>query len=142
MSTQNLFTFFAFNALLLSLPIAALALWLKPQWWLNVLTLFIGVLVGLMDLRATEVQMTAFLLIAFGFFAGFAQPRRAWRWALLLGAWVPLFGALAAAARLTNARGVDVIASLAAIMFALVGVYAGVIVKRFSPREVRVNSDQ
>ena len=134
MSAQNLFTFIAFNALLLSLPIAALVLWLKPQWWLNDLTLFIGVLVALMDLRATEVQMTALLLVAFGFFAGFAQPRRAWRWALLLGAWVPLFGAIAYAARLTNARGVDIVASFAAIVFALVGVYAGVIVKRLSPR--------
>ncbi len=130
---QTWFTFFAFNALVLSLPIAAIILWLKPHWWLNLLTLFIGVLVGLMDLRATEVQMTAFLLIAFGFFAGFAQPRRAWRWALMLGVWVPLFGAIASAARLTNARGVDVIASAAAIAFALVGVYAGVMVKRFSP---------
>lgn len=134
MSTQSVFTFIALNALVLSLPIAALALWLKPQWWLSVLTLFIGALVGLMDLRATQVQMTAFLLIAFGFFAGFAQPRRAWRWALLLGAWVPLFGAIAAAARLTNARGVDPAVSLAAIMFALVGVYAGVVVKRLSLR--------
>ncbi len=134
MTTQTLFTFIAFNALVLSLPIAALVLWLKPQWWLNVLTLFIGALVGLMDLRSTELQMTAFLLVAFGFFAGFAQPRRAWRWALALGVWVPIFGALAAMARLTNARGVDILVSVAAIAFALVGVYAGVIVKRMTPR--------
>ncbi len=136
MTTQTVFTFIAFNALVLALPIAALALWLKPQWWLSVLTLFIGVLVGLMDLRTTEVQLTAFLMIAFGFFAGFAQPRRAWRWALMLGVWVPLFGGVAAAARLTNARGVDVIASVAAIGFALAGVYAGVVVKRMSPRDM------
>lgn len=134
MTTQTVFTFIAFNALVLALPIAALALWLKPQWWLNMLTLFIGVLVGLMDLRTTEVQLTAFLMIAFGFFAGFAQPRRAWRWALMLGIWVPIFGAVAAGVRLTNARGVDVIVSLAAIAFALAGVYTGVVVKRLTPR--------
>lgn len=133
MTTQTVFTFIALNALVLALPIAALALWLKPQWWLSVLTLFIGVLVGLMDLRTTEVQLTAFLMIAFGFFAGFAQPRRAWRWALMLGVWVPLFGAIASAARLTNARGVDVIASAAAIAFALIGTYAGVVMKRLAP---------
>ena len=142
MTMQTWFTFIAFSALMLALPIAAIVLWLKPQWWLNLLTLFIGVLVGLMDLQATQVQMTAFLMIAFGFFAGFVQPRRAWRWALMLGAWVPLFGAVAAAARLTNARGVDLVASFAAIAFALVGVYAGVVVKRLTPRKVAVNSDQ
>lgn len=140
MSTQTLFTVIAFNTLVLSLPIAALVLWLKPQWWLNLWTLFIGVLIGLMDLRATEVQLTAFLLIAFGFFAGFAQPKNAWRWALLIGIWVPIFGAIASAVRLTNARGVDVFVAFAAMAFALAGVYAGVIVKRFSPTAQQDNA--
>ncbi len=140
MSVQTWFTFIAFNALVLALPIAAFVLWFKPQWSLNVLALFIGSLVGLMDLRSTEVQLTAFLMIAFGFFAGFAQPRRAWRWTWMLGVWVPIFGAIASAARLTNARGVDVIASVAAIGFALAGVYAGVAVKHLSSQAQQDNA--
>jgi hypothetical protein len=67
MSIQTWFTIIAFNALVLALPIAAIILWRKPELWLHLWTLFVGVLVGLMDApgRATEVQMTVLLLLAF-----------------------------------------------------------------------------
>ncbi len=132
MSLQTWFIVIAFNTLVLALPIAAIVLWFKPKLWLHLWTLFVGVLVGLMDVRATEVQMTVFLLLAFGFFAGFAQTKRAWRWALLLGIWVPIFGFIAMVVGLTPYRPQQQIGALIALIPAFIGTYVGVVVKGFS----------
>lgn len=132
MSIQTWFTVIAFNTLVLALPIAAIVLWRKPELWLHLWTLFVGVLVGLMDVKATEVQLTVLLLLAFGFFAGFNQPRRAWRWALLLGVWVPIFAFIAMGVGLTQFRVEQQFGSLIALIPAFLGTYAGVVVKRFS----------
>jgi len=132
MSIQTIFIVIAFNTLVLALPIAAIILWRKPELWLHLWTLFVGVLVGLMDVRANEVQMTVLLLLAFGFFAGFNQPRRAWRWALLLGVWVPIFAFIAMGIGLTQFRAQQQFGSFIALVPAFLGTYAGVVVKRFS----------
>jgi hypothetical protein len=134
MSIQSLFTVIAFNTLVLALPVAAIILWRKPELWLHLWTLFVGVLVGLMDVRATEVQMTVFLLLAFGFFAGFAQPKRAWRWALLLGVWVPIFAFIAMGVGLTQFRAQQQFGSFIALIPASIGTYGGVLVKKLSER--------
>jgi hypothetical protein len=134
MSIQTIFIVIAFNTLVLALPVAAIILWRKPGLWLHLWTLFVGVLVGLMDVKATEVQMTALLLIAFGFFAGFNQPRRAWRWALLLGVWVPIFAFIAMGVGLTRFRVQEQFGSLIALIPAFLGTYAGVVVKKLSER--------
>src|SRR5712691_9745645 len=90
MSTQTLWTVLGFNSLVLVLPVAMLLLWWRPQLWLTMLTLFAGMLTGFIAPRSEELQFPLLLLIAFGFFAGFVQPRHAWRWALLLGIWIPI----------------------------------------------------
>ena len=69
MSSQLLFTVIVFNSLVLFLPVAAILLWLKADLWLPLLMIFLGVIIGLSDLRS-DVQLTALLLLAFGFFAG------------------------------------------------------------------------
>ncbi len=128
MSTQLLFTVIVFNSLVLFLPIAAILLWRKPDLWLPLLTAFLGVLVGLSDLRS-DVQLTALLLLVFGFFAGYAKPQYAWVWALLLGIWVPLaeFTALAIGMKLSYRP--DILASAIALVPAFIGAYGGVFVQ-------------
>lgn len=132
MSIQTWFTVIAFNALVLALPIGAITLWRKPELWLHLWTLFIGVVVGLMDVKATEVQLTVLLLLAFGFFAGFNQPRRAWRWAMLLSVWVPIFGFVALGVGLTQFRAQEQFGSFIALVPAFLGTYAGVIVRQLA----------
>jgi hypothetical protein len=134
MSIQTWFTVIAFNALVLGLFIAAIILWRKPELWLHLWTLFVGVLVGLMDVRATEVQMAILLLLGFGFFAGFNQPRRAWRWGLLLGVWVPLFAFIAVGVGLTQWHMQAQLGSIMALVPAFLGTYAGVLIKKLSAR--------
>lgn len=128
MSTQILFTMIVFNSLVFFLPIAAILLWLKPNLWLPLLTAFLGVLIGLSDLKS-DVQLTFLLLLVFGFFAGYAKPQNAWVWALLLGVWVPLaeFAALAIGLKLSYRP--DILASCVALVPAFIGVYGGVFVQ-------------
>ena len=118
-----------FNSLVLFLPMAAILLWLKADLWLPLLTMFLGVIIGLIDLTSAEPQLPALLLLAIGFFAGYAKPKYAWVWALLLGIWVPLaeFTTLAIGMKLTDRP--DILASSIALVPAFVGAYGGAFVQ-------------
>lgn len=135
MSNQTMFTVTIFYSLALFLPIAAIIVWLRPSLWLYLLTAFIGFIIGWWDLRATEVSVPVLLLLTFGFFFGFALPRRAWIGALLLGMWIPLLAIVSANLGVTQPEQPISIASLLVFVFPLVGAYAGVLVSRFTPRE-------
>jgi hypothetical protein len=63
----------------------------------------------LTDLRTDDPQLPVLLLLTFGLFLGFAQPQAAWRWALVLGLWIPFLGWIARAARVTNSQFSDVL---------------------------------
>jgi len=128
MSTQVLFTMIVYNSLVLFLPIAAILLWLKPNLWLPLLTAFLGILIGLSDLRS-EIQLTFLLLLVFGFFAGYAKPKNAWVWALLLGVWVPLAEFTALAIGLKLSYRPDILASCVALVPAFIGAYGGAFVQ-------------
>ena len=134
MPPQTLFTVITFNLMILFLPVAALLLFKWPRLWHLLLALYLGLLVGLTDLRTDDPQLPALLLITFGLFLGFAQPKAAWRWALVLGLWIPFLGWIARAAGVTNAQFSDVLFSLVALVPALIGAYAGVLVRRFTSR--------
>ncbi len=133
MSPQGFFNWITFNSLVLYVLVAAVVLWRKPGWWLFLLTLFLGYVVGWWDVRVTEVSVTVLLLITLGLFAGFQQPNRAWLSALLLGIWVPLFALLGATLKVTNPTSVELVTSVLALVFAFIGAYAGVLLRRFAP---------
>ena len=132
MTTQTLWTVIGFNSMVFVFVLIVLALWWRPQLWVTMLTLFAGVLIGFMEPRTEEIIFIVFLLIAFGFFAGFAQPRHAWRWALLLAIWVPLDQAFAMAIGAHGVETSNLPASLFAFVPAFVGTYAGVLMNRMS----------
>ena len=134
MSNQTLFTVITFNAMILFVPVAAFLLFRWPSLWHLLLALYLGLLTGLTDLRTDDPQLPALLLITFGLFLGFAQPKAAWRWALILGLWVPGLGFISRAAHVTSAPLSDLLFSFVALVPALIGAYAGVRVNRFSSR--------
>jgi hypothetical protein len=136
MPRDILFTVVVFNSLLLFVPIAMLLLYMRPRLWHYLFALFLGLVIGWLDLHSVEVQPTVLLLLVFGLFLGFAQPRHAWRWALLLAIWVPLGGFAAQVAGLRTAAPAEpgVIASFIAFIPALVGAYGGALVNRASSR--------
>ena len=56
-----------------------------PLWLVVLLCAVAAPLIGLLDYRATEVQPTVFMLLAFSGAISFLQPRYAWVVALMLG---------------------------------------------------------
>jgi hypothetical protein len=139
MPKDILFTVIIFNSLLLFIPVAALLLVVRPQLWHYLFAIFLGIMVGWFDLRADEVSLTVLLLVVFGLFLGFAQPRHAWRWALLLALWVPLGGFVVHAWGLINvvAHEPNWLPSLFAFIPALLGAYGGAFVNWASTRMPR-----
>jgi hypothetical protein len=82
--------------------------------------------IGWMDSRPNwdDTGITVFAILIATFILGLSSPKRAWAWALAVGIWTPIF-------ELTPHPNYG---SLAAIPFAFVGAYAGVLVRKaFSP---------
>ena len=129
MSDQVLFNMIVFNSLVLFLPMAAVLLWLKADLWLPLLTMLFGVITGLIDLNSTEPQLSALMLLAIGFFAGYVKPNYAWVWALLLGIWVPLAEFTTLAIGMKLAYRPDILASSIALVPAFIGAYGGAFVQ-------------
>jgi hypothetical protein len=125
-----------FYSLLLFVPVAVLLLYIRPQLWHYLFALFLGLVIGWIDMHSIEVQPTVLLLLVFGLFMGFAEPKHAWRWAILLAVWVPLGGFAAQVVGLRTAAPAEpgVFASFIAFIPALIGAYGGALVKRASLR--------
>jgi glycopeptide antibiotics resistance protein len=139
MSKETLFTVIIFNSLVLFIPLAAVLLYFRPRLWHYLFALFLGIVVGWLDRNASEVQGTVLLLLVFGLFMGFAQPKHAWRWALILGAFVTLMGFAAAAFGLKPFTVNETIGSLIAFVPAFFGTYSGAFVNRMSLRVTRAS---
>ena len=73
------------------LPISMILIFKWPWLWQYLLALFLGIVTAIIDLGTDEVQLSVLLLLVFGFFLGFNQPKSAWHMAMLLGIWIPIF---------------------------------------------------
>jgi hypothetical protein len=130
MHDRLIFTMTWFHLLVCFLPLSIILLYLWPRLWHHLLSIFFGVIAGMIDVNSQEVQLTVLLLLVFGVFMGFNQPLKAWRWGLLLGVFVPLFaissilGSSAADKMVTE----GVFAAIA-IVPAMIGVYVGVLLR-------------
>ena len=135
MHTHLIFTVIGFHTLVVTLPAAALTLYLRPGMVHLALAFFIGLLVGFIDGQGAEIQFTVLLLLTFGLFLGFLWAERPWLTALLLSVWIPVMaiGKILAGAGSENLVS-EGLASLMALLPAFAGVYAGRSI-RFSERK-------
>ncbi|HZS06611.1 MAG TPA: hypothetical protein VFD58_17370 [Blastocatellia bacterium] len=97
------------------------------------LGLLLGLMAGYIDLHVHEVQPSVLLLILFAMFLGFANPTGAWRWALIIGAGIPLAHLIGRAVGYYPPYPVlpNVFATCLAFVPAVIGAYCGVMVRRF-----------
>jgi hypothetical protein len=131
MHTPPWFTIVSFNFMAALIPLSALTLWRKPALWPYLFSLFNGLLVAFIDISAGEVQVPALLLAAFTFFTGFASPRRAWRWGIITGVWVPAFEIARVWLGVSQGHSISETAgSFLAIGFAFVGAYGGSLIRK------------
>lgn len=107
--------------------------------WLSALAIVFGFIAAYVDLNTAEVQVTVSLLLVFGFILGFAQPNRAWRWAAILGVWVPIAQITSRLMDGTRPLTPDYLLSpLLAFVPAFVGTYLGVFVRLAARRPAAV----
>jgi hypothetical protein len=92
----------------------------------------LGLAIGWLDLHTTEVIVTIVTLLATGFALGLLRPKAAWRWAVLIALGLPVMAALAKLSQIHTVEPVqlDPRVALLALAFALVGAYAGALLRR------------
>ena len=84
--------------------------------------LTIGIIIGYIDSRPSwdDTGVTAVAILVSTLVLGALAPQRPWATALVVGAWIPLFGIL------TRAN----YGSLLALAFAFAGAYVGMLLRR------------
>jgi hypothetical protein len=92
----------------------------------------LSLIIGWLDLHTTEVSVTIAALLLAGLLLGLLQPRAAWRWAVVLALGLPVMAAVGHMLQLGTAEPIrlDPRIALVALVFALIGCYSGVLVRR------------
>jgi len=95
------------------------------------LALALGLFTGWLDLHVTEVIVTVLALFTSGLLLGLVQPSAAWRWAILIAIGIPLMELVAIKFNMQTAEParLDLLIALVALGFALLGAYAGVLIR-------------
>ncbi len=107
--------------------------WRSPyHLFCSLLAVALGLGTGWLDLHTTEVGVTIVALLAAGLLLGLLQPAAAWRWAALLAIGLPIMAGVGLLTGLRTAEPIrlDPRVALVALGFALVGSYAGALVRR------------
>ncbi len=109
--------------------------------WCAALAVGFGAAAGLVDLTQSEVQPAALLVLVLTFLLGFAQPQRAWAWALIIGSSILFAHLLAALAGYKPPYPVEpnVFATLLALIPAFIGAYSGAAI-RWMLHNTRINN--
>ncbi len=108
----------------------------RYRWQFEVLCLALaimgGFLAGAVDFNNDEPQAAVIVIVVFTGLLGLIQPRKAWRWALVVGLGVPIVYVIATALGY-HAKSVGEpgwYASLIALIPAFISTYCGVLVRK------------
>ena len=91
-----------------------------------------GFLAGAVDFNNDEPQAAVIVIVVFAGLLGLIQPRKAWRWALIVGLGVPIVYLIASALGF-HAKSVGEpgwYASLIALIPAFISTYCGVLLRK------------
>jgi len=124
MPTKLLLTVAGFHLLVICVPIAILMSLLTPRLHKVMFALFLGLLVGFLNLQGDDVQFPVLLLLAFAFFLAYQEPKLPWHLVPILGAWVPA-GELIRHALASSEPPHDVVGPFVAFVPALIGTIVG-----------------
>jgi hypothetical protein len=102
--------------------------------WLTALSILLGFISAYAALHNAGDVLVYVLLLMFGGLLGYIGPEAPWRWALILGMWVPIAEIVSRVSEPPLPPVSALLAPIAAIIPALAGVYGGALVHRFLPR--------
>lgn len=96
------------------------------------IAIIFGIIVGYVNLHASEVQAPVLAILVFTFLLGYLHPRRAWIWALVLGLSILLSYVVAPVAgyHTPYPPSPNIFATLIALIPACIGAYAGVLIRK------------
>jgi hypothetical protein len=97
----------------------------KSEGWLWALGVVLGGFAGFVEVAVGDLLLTAFLVLAFTMFLGFARPPRPWRWTLLIGVCVPLSRLVAAFILRRYTERAQIFESFLAFLPGIAGAYGG-----------------
>ena len=126
MPVKLLFTVVGFNGLVLVFLAGVVVAYFRPAQFALTTSLFLGWLTAFINLNSSEPQFPVLLLLSFGFFIGFVVHHNVWKYALVLGMFVPISQFVwLAATRQTDLLLPDGAGSFIALIPAFGGVYLG-----------------
>ena len=108
----------------------------RYRWQFDVLCLVIAVIggfsAGAVDFRNDEPQAAVLVIVVFAGLLGFVQPRKAWRWAIIIGLGVPVVYLISTALgyQPKSVPEPGWYASLIALIPAFIGTYGGVLLRK------------
>lgn len=87
---------------------------------------------GVVDFNNNEPQAAVIIIVVFAGLLGFIQPRKAWRWALIVGLGIPIvyLSAIALGYQSKSVPEPGWYASLIALIPAFISVYGGVLLHK------------
>ncbi len=102
---------------------------------LSALAIVLGFIAAYIGLHTSEASVTACVLLVFGFILGLSQAKQAWRWAIILGIWVPIAQITARLADPSRPLGAAyLLAPLLAFVPSFAGTYLGVLSRWMAAR--------
>jgi cyanate permease len=100
---------------------------------LCIVTAIIGAFIaGAMDFNNNEPQAAVIVIVVFAGLLGFIQPRKAWRWAIIVGLGIPVVYLIATALGYHSKGAPEPgwYASLIALIPAFISAYCGVLLRK------------
>jgi hypothetical protein len=126
MPIKLLFTVVGFNGLALVFLAGVVVVYFRPAQFGLMTSLFLGWLTAFVNLNSSEVQFPVLLLLSFGFIVGFVVRINVWKYALILGMFVPFSQFIwLAASHQTDLLLPDGVGSFIALIPSFGGVYLG-----------------
>jgi ABC-type multidrug transport system permease subunit len=101
----------------------------KNDLWFYLLAALCGVGTGWADIAVNDLLFTALLVLASCMMLGLAQPRRPWRWVLMVGVFVPVTELAAYKILTVKPTRAQVYGSFLAFFPGIAGAYGGSIMR-------------
>lgn len=102
------------------------------DWLFALLSFAGGLIAGWVDFNNDEPQATVIVVVLCAAILGFAQPKNAWRWAIVIALGIPLVYLIATAAGLQprSLPEPGFYASLLALIPSFIAAYGGVLIRK------------
>ena len=89
-----------------------------------------GVLAGWLDIKVSDLLLTAMVVLMANMLLGFLSPRKPWRWVLLVGVCVPIVEWLAYFFLSEKPGRAQIYESFLGFLTGIAGAYGGAVVRR------------